>query len=472
MSFNQKNQKFKKSLLAAAIVCGLSFNTIGFADELSSNDLLDLNNLLDNINSGKSVSVDVSSDKPVVPNDTKKETTYVKKENEQKPVVPVQAKKEEPKPVEEKKEEVKPQQEVNKEEKSQVAETPDYTNVDANTNVDAIIEKTEKTSEQNNDVVNIMNDSSIDDNEATKEDVSLNDASKSDVVKYLESKKAIKNDIENGTSFHDSDMNEDLDYVKEKAHIIDLERKAREDELKRLAAIKYIEKSENVPVNNYSFSVTFNENRFFREKIDRSVSTFKQYILTANQKEAIAPEVMPKNDTAKGYKNVSTLEVNNEGQEPKKYELGVKYILQILDFDTENNRIQLRIDANNSQSLASYYTFDNKKIQETNTKLTKTYSHTETFWINNAKNAKKSIDIGNGVEVVISLDSIVKNTEVVNYKVVDPTDGKAAENEKLIKEQQEKAKAEETKKLEDAKKAEEEKKKEEEKNKGFFGKFF
>lgn len=460
------NQKFKKSLLAVAIVCSLTVGPMALADNnLSSTQLRDLDSFLQDISEGKSVSVDVSSDKPVVPpSDVKKE---VKTETEQKQVVPVKEENNTKKEVDTNKDEdVKAKIEEKKEEQKQ-----------EDKKVDEILEKSSnQKKEESNDVVNIMNGNdnieSNNDNTNKIEEVVKKDTSKTEVEKYLDSKKAIKEDIENGTAFNDTDVNEDLDYVKEKSHIIELERKAREDELKKLAAIKYVEKTENVPLNNYLFSVTFNENKFFKIKVDRSNLNFKQYILTANQKEALAPDSLPKDDLAKGYKNISTVEVNNEGSGPQKYELGVKYIIQILQFDIDNNRIQIRVDANNSEKLAEYNTFDNKSLKDSNTKFTKTYASTETFWIPNTKNSKKVILLGNDHEVVISLDDIVKNTESITYKVVDPTDGKAAENEKLLKEQAEKTRAaEEAKKVEDAKVKEDAVKKEE-KEKGFFGRFF
>lgn len=429
----------------------MSIGPMAFADNnLSSTQLRDLDSFLQDISDGKSVSVDVSSDKPVVPPSDKKEE--VKDDNEQKQVVPPTSN------VADKKveEEQKVDQKNNKKEDEKV---------------DKILETSPiPTKVESDDIINAMNGTDTPDENAPKiEETVKVDKTKSEVEQYLESKKAIKEDIENGTKFNDTDVKEDLDYVKEKAHIIDLERKAREDELKRLAAIKYIEKTENIPVNNYLFSMTFNENKFFKIKIDRSNVKLKQYILTANQKEALSKDTMPKNDLAKGYKNMSTVEVNNEGSESQKYDLGVKYIIQILEFDIENNRIKIRVDANSSEKIAEYNTFDNKNLKNTNTKFTKTYASTETFWIPNAKNSKKVIKLGNAHEVIVNLEDIVKNTEVITYKVVDPTDGKAAENEKLLKEQAEKAKEEEKSKKEEAKKVEEENKKEE---KGFFGRFF
>lgn len=456
------NNKFKKTILAIGVVLAMSGN-MSYADDVTANDLLDIGALLNDIDSGKVTSL---PDNKV--QDAKKET-----------------KKEEVKPVDKKSDTGKAEDKVVpvKTEEPKATEPKKTDDEATNINVDAIIEKTEKDKKKedksaDNDIVNIMNNPDEDKVDTKNDDKKAVEDEKSDltVKDYIKNKEILKQKVETSTKFEDHDYDEDIDYVKEKARIIESERAAREAEIKRIAAIKYITKVDNVPVNNYVVSFTFNENKFFNNAQDKSIGTFKQYILTAKQKEDIAPESMPKNDYIKGYKNITEREVSVGEDKPNKYELGVQYIVQLLEFDKDNNRIRMKIDASNTIRLAQYIHSQNKAdtLEEKTYDVNQTRVASETFWIQNAKKAKHTIQLGSGQELVVAIDNIMKANEKVEYKVIDPTDGKAAENQKILDEKAAKEKALEAEKekvKEDAIPKDKDGKPIPEK-KGFFGDFF
>lgn len=470
MPSKNMSKNFKKTFLAMGIIIAFSISDTTFADNLSSDQLLELDQFLQDIDKGKVTSL------PSGPTDTSATKTSAT------PTKSVSTPTPTPIPVVDKDDSDLPnkmeagalpsdKQEAKKEEEK------------TDEKVNNIISKTEKqeskkdTSADKDAMMQVLINQDEDNSNVDKVEPSIakHDATENDVKNYLKTKEDFKNKIETSTKFSDSDLVEDIDYVKEKAKIIDDERKAREDELARLAAIKYIVKSESIPVNNYVFSMSFNSNRFFKEPTDKSTANFKQYLLTTKQKDEIAPESLPKNDYIKGYKNITDKEVSISGESPKTYEMGTKYIIQILDFDIENNRIRVKVDANNNIQIAETISTQNKPetLEEKHYKVLQNRSASETFWIANSKKASKVISLGDGQELIVKIDNITKTNETIEYKVIDPTDGKAVANVPAVEvKTPEQIKAEEAQKAKEKEASDKAEKEKQDKEKGFFGKFF
>lgn len=447
------------------IIIAFSISDTTFADNLSSDQLLELDQFLQDIDKGKVTSLPSG---PTETSATKPSATTPPPVSTQNPVV-------------DKEDDNLPNNKM--EAGALPSDKQDVKEDKTDEKVNNIISKTEKqeskkdTSADKDAMMQVLINQDENNSNVDKVEPSIvkHDANENDVKNYLKTKEEFKNKIETSTKFSDSDLAEDIDYVKEKAKIIDDERKAREDELARLAAIKYIVKSESIPVNNYVFSMSFNSNRFFKEITDKSTANFKQYLLTAKQKDEIAPESLPKNDYIKGYKNITDKEVSISGESPKMYEMGAKYIIQILDFDLENNRIRVKVDANNNIQIAETISTQNKPetLEEKHYKVLQNRSASETFWITNSKKASKVISLGDGQELIVKIDNITKTNETIEYKVIDPTNGKTAENVPAVEvKTPEQMKAEEAQKAKEKEASDKAEKEKQEKEKGFFGKFF
>lgn len=465
MPSKNMSKNFKKTFLAMGIIIAFSISDTTFADNLSSDQLLELDQFLQDIDKGKVTSLPSG---PTETSATKNSVTTTP---------PVST----PNPVVDNEDNNLPNNKM--EAGALPSDKQDAKEDKTDEKVNNIISKTEKqeskkdTSADKDAMMQVLINQDENNSNVDKVEPSIvkHDATENDVKNYLKTKEDFKNKIETSTKFSDSDLVEDIDYVKEKAKIIDDERKAREDELARLAAIKYIVKSESIPVNNYVFSMSFNSNRFFKETSDKSTANFKQYLLTEKQKDEIAPESLPKNDYIKGYKNITDKEVSISGESPKIYEMGTKYIIQILDFDLENNRIRVKVDANNNIQIAETISTQNKPetLEEKHYKILQNRSGSETFWIANSKKASKVIYLGDGQELIVKIDNITKTNETIEYKVIDPTNGKTAENVPAVEvKTPEQIKIEEAQKAKEKEASDKAEKEKQEKEKGFFGKFF
>lgn len=465
MPSKNMSKNFKKTFLAMGIIIAFSISDTTFADNLSSDQLLELDQFLQDIDKGKVTSLPSG---PTETSATKNSVTTTP---------PVST----PNPVVDNEDNNLPNNKM--EAGALPSDKQDAKEDKTDEKVNNIISKTEKqeskkdTSADKDAMMQVLINQDENNSNVDKVEPSIvkHDATENDVKNYLKTKEEFKNKIETSTKFSDSDLVEDIDYVKEKAKIIDDERKAREDELARLAAIKYIVKSESIPVNNYVFSMSFNSNRFFKETSDKSTANFKQYLLTEKQKDEIAPESLPKNDYIKGYKNITDKEVSISGESPKIYEMGTKYIIQILDFDLENNRIRVKVDANNNIQIAETISTQNKPetLEEKHYKVLQNRSASETFWIANSKKASKVIYLGDGQELIVKIDNITKTNETIEYKVIDPTNGKTAENVPAVEvKTPEQIKIEEAQKAKEKEASDKAEKEKQEKEKGFFGKFF
>jgi hypothetical protein len=462
------SKNFKKTFLAMGIILAFSITDTTFADNLSSDQLLELDQFLQDIDKGKVTSLpsapastaETKASNPSTPSEKSPVSAVAEPEDDNLPNNKMEAGALPSDKKEDKAEEEKTDEKIN----NIISNTEKKeSKKDASADKDAMMQV----------LINQEHDSA--DVNKVEPNIVKNDIHENDVKKYLETKEEFKNKVETSTKFSDTDLQEDIDYVKEKAKIIDDERKAREDELARLAAIKYIVKSESIPVNNYMFSLTFNSNRFFKEPTDKSIANFKQYVLTKKQKDEIAPESLPKNDYIKGYKNITDNEVTVIGEAPKLYEMGVKYIIQILDFDIENNRIRIKVDANNNLQIAEVISTKNKEdtLEEKHYKVLQNRSASETFWISNNKKASKVISLGDGQELVVRIDNITKTNEMLEYKVIDLTEGKSKDSTPPVEvKTPEQIKAEEAQKAKEKEAADKAEKEKQEKEKGFFGKFF
>lgn len=428
--------KFKKTFLAIGIILALSLTERTFADS-TSDQLLELDQFLQDIDKGKVTSLPSG---PVTENSDSKDKI--------------------------------------KEEVSNKS-----TSEQTNQNISNIISETgkkendKKSSEDKDEMLKALTNQNKEE-DATKvvaPNVVQNKIHENDVKAYIKNKEELKAKIETSTNFSENDKNEDLDYIKEKARIIDEERKTREAEIARLAAIKYIIKSTSIPVNSYIFSVSFNNNAFFKVPLDKSIVDFKQYVLTDEQKAEISADSMPKNDYIKGYKNITDKEVSIDGQKSEKYELGVKYVIQVIDFDSVNNRIRIKIDANNNIQIAEVIETQNKlnTLEEKHYKILQNRMTSEIFWLSNVKGSQKAISLGDGQEIVIKLDNISKTNETLEYKIIDPTDGKKEESKQPVNTKtDDQIKQEEMQKEREKAELEKAEKEKQEKEKGFLGKFF